>query len=57
MRAECRPVKATGMNICDLPVLPVRHIGDVIGLGVPQVHYLISVAEDVGAAYVRRGAP
>jgi hypothetical protein len=45
------------MNICDLPVLPVRHIGDVIGLGVPQVHYLISVAEDVGAAYVRRGAP
>ncbi|ALC25326.1 P-loop NTPase fold protein [Streptomyces pristinaespiralis] len=26
-------------------------------LGVPQVHYLISVAEDVGAAFVRRGLP
>ncbi|MDN3025072.1 hypothetical protein [Streptomyces sp. S.PB5] len=26
-------------------------------LGVPHVHYLISVAEDVGAAFVRRGLP
>ncbi len=26
-------------------------------LGVPYVHYLISVAEDVGAAFVRRGLP
>lgn len=26
-------------------------------LGVPKVHYLISVAEDVGAAFVRRGLP
>ncbi|MFE9000584.1 hypothetical protein ACFYOY_00305 [Streptomyces sp. NPDC007875] len=26
-------------------------------LGVPLVHYLISVAEDVGAAFVRRGLP
>lgn len=26
-------------------------------LGVPRVHYLISVAEDVGAAFVRRGLP
>ncbi|MGW4702749.1 P-loop NTPase fold protein [Streptomyces sp. NPDC004285] len=26
-------------------------------LGVPGVHYLISVAEDVGAAFVRRGLP
>jgi hypothetical protein len=26
-------------------------------LGVPRVHYLISVAEDVGAAFVRRGMP
>ncbi|MEU6734798.1 hypothetical protein ABZ929_16605 [Streptomyces physcomitrii] len=25
--------------------------------GVPRVHYLISVAEDVGAAFVRRGLP
>ncbi|MFJ6760649.1 P-loop NTPase fold protein [Streptomyces sp. NPDC091273] len=26
-------------------------------LGVPHVHYLISVAEDVGASFVRRGLP
>ncbi|MFE6194828.1 hypothetical protein [Streptomyces sp. NPDC057838] len=26
-------------------------------LGVPRVHYLISVAEDVGASFVRRGLP
>ncbi|NNN31737.1 hypothetical protein HLK59_15435 [Streptomyces sp. S3(2020)] len=26
-------------------------------LGVPHVHYLVSVAEDVGAAFVRRGLP
>ena len=26
-------------------------------LGVPRVYYLISVAEDVGAAFVRRGLP
>ncbi|WP_330279325.1 ATP-binding protein [Streptomyces sp. NBC_00569] len=26
-------------------------------LGVPSVHYLISVAEDVGAAFIRRGLP
>ncbi|WP_326680934.1 hypothetical protein [Streptomyces sp. NBC_01237] len=26
-------------------------------LGIPHVHYLISVAEDVGAAFVRRGLP
>lgn len=26
-------------------------------LGVPRVHYLIAVAEDVGAAFVRRGLP
>ena len=26
-------------------------------LGVPKVHFLISVAEDVGAAFVRRGLP
>ncbi|MFJ3594870.1 P-loop NTPase fold protein [Streptomyces sp. NPDC090231] len=26
-------------------------------LGIPHVHYLLSVAEDVGAAFVRRGLP
>lgn len=39
-------------------VQALSFLGEVKSVfGVPRVHYLVSVAEDVGAAFVRRGLP